>query len=303
MTPIIPPPIVVFVRPQTEGNIGAIARVMSNMNCQELRLVGTHPKNNLERAELLYSMADWSLATKRGKDILNKASWYTDLPSALEDIHFTIGTSGKAQEFERGYSRPLVSANQAFDNVARWYEQHQSQNQNFRWSLLMGSEADGLTALESSHCQKLIHLPINPEAPSINVAMCLGMLLYHWKFLSTPSASETPVTDSGPFLPASKKERNNASEPGRELLATNSEKEKFLSYLMESIEQTKFLKYPDKESVVARLRRWLQIAPVPQGELLLAFEIVYHFRAWGSGAFEKRDFLKQHTNSTQNPNA
>jgi hypothetical protein len=62
---------------------------------------------------------------------------------------------------------------------------------------------------------------------------------------------------------------------------------------MNTLARTEFLKYPDVEAVRARIRRWLQSAPIPLGELLFAFELVYHLRAWGSGTFEGRDFLSE----------
>jgi hypothetical protein len=63
--------------------------------------------------------------------------------------------------------------------------------------------------------------------------------------------------------------------------------------LMDVVSHTKFLKYPDQDAVKARVRRWLQTAPIPLGELLFAFEILYHLKSWGSGKFEARDFLKR----------
>jgi hypothetical protein len=63
--------------------------------------------------------------------------------------------------------------------------------------------------------------------------------------------------------------------------------------LLKTIELTTFLKYPDQEAVAARLRRWTQVSPIPIGELLFAFEILYHIRAKIQGHYTHRDFLKK----------
>jgi len=287
----VPEPIVVFVRPQAAGNIGALARVMSNFGILKLRIVGKNPALQGNPEDSFRTM-DWALA-KRGEPILNDVQWCKDLTEALTDTHLSIGTSGRDTEFELGYARPIVTPSAAFKTITTWAET--ASTESFKWALVFGPEDDGLCDHEAAQCTQLIRIPTHEMNPSMNIAMAAGVLFYHWQLINqeTSPASENNLTNAF-MIHKSKK-----SEAGRENLATEKQKETFLNYLMETLSKTSFLKYPDSDAVTARIRRWLQAGLIPLGELLFAFEIVYHFRAWGSGHFEPRDFLTKH-NSDQN---
>jgi tRNA C32,U32 (ribose-2'-O)-methylase TrmJ len=285
----IPPPILVFVRPQAAGNLGALARVMSNFGCEDFRYVGAMPEVNPDQPSG-FSVMDWAMARK-GQSILESARSFPDLTAALEGVHLVIGSSGREQEFDRGYARPHVSPSDALRTVAEWQaraEQEQPEG-GFRWAFVLGPEDDGISQQESALCQKLVRLPTVDTAPSMNVAMAAGCFLYQWHLTNIGVATLGNGEERGAFPPAAEKPR--FTETGRGEWATHPHKERFLDYLMTTVQRTKFLKYPDVEGVAARLRRWLQAAPIPLGELLYAFEVVYHLRAWGTGHYESRDFL------------
>jgi TrmH family RNA methyltransferase len=287
----VQPPIVIFVRPQAPGNIGALARVMSNFGATELRLVGSGPTRNPSSPDDPFQTMDWALA-RRGDFILEKSIWYESLQKALSDTQLAIGSSGRDIEFERGYARPFVNPIEAYKTVLDWQKQTDIP---LKWALVMGPEDDGLNESESALCQKLIRVPTSTQNSSLNIAMAAGILLYTFYVYEsfTDNATLSHDQDSGAFL---KPDRNFArlphTEAGREKWSESHHKEDFLNYLMDTISYTQFLKYPDQDSVKARIRRWLQSAPIPLGELLFAFEILYHLKSWGTGKFEARDFLK-----------
>ncbi len=281
------PPTIVFVRPQAPGNIGALARVMSNFGINDLRLCGTNPAIGKDPNDPFQTM-DWALA-KKGEPILKSARWFDDLNAALVDQQLVIGTSGRDLEFDKGYARPIVSPQVAFAQTLAVSPQN--------WAIVFGPEDDGLWDAESALCQKLIRIPTADPSPSINIAMAAGCLFYHfYLFNESMIAREVPPAtkpDLGAFLDSDRNEqRMNHSEPGRSQLALHQHKEAFVEYLMSSLSLTSFLKYPDQAAVRARVRRWLQFANMPLGELLFAFELLYHFRSWGTGRYEPRDFLK-----------
>jgi TrmH family RNA methyltransferase len=281
------PPTVVFVRPQAPGNIGALARVMSNFGLSELRLCGADPAIGKDPSDPFQTM-DWALA-KKGESILRSAQWFATLTDALHDQELVLGTSGRDLEFDKGYARPIVSPQVAFSQTASIAPQ--------RWALVFGPEDDGLWDAESALCQKLIRIPTADPSPSINIAMAAGCLFYHFHLFSEglierDNQAGTRI-DLGAFLDADRsQQRMHHSEVGRSELAQHKHKEAFLEYLMSTLSLTSFLKYPDQAAVRARVRRWLQFANMPLGELLFAFELLYHFRSWGTGRFEPRDFLK-----------
>lgn len=282
-------PTIVFVRPQAAGNIGALARVMSNFGCGELRLVGESPVYGLDPDDP-FSRMDWAMATKRGEPVFKAKQWFKDLAAALEGMHLVIGTSGRSHHFERGYARSMVRPEDAFAAVE--VAQNTVGSEGFKWALVLGPEDDGLSDHEAALCSSLVRIATVDQAPSINVAMATGCLLYHWHLRNLElEAGGTPKEASVPS-PFPVLENPRFTEAGRADWATQDQKERFLEYLMATVAQTSFLKYPDKEAVQARIGRWLQMGQIPLGELLFAFEIIYHLRAWGTGKFENRDFLK-----------
>ncbi len=293
-------PIVIFVRPQAAGNIGALARVMSNFGCAELRLVGTSPVYGLDPADP-FTLMDWCMATKRGEELLKSVKWFPTLEEAIFDTQIVLGSSGRSVEFERGYGRPLASMDEGLASARKWQIKTA---EAFKWAFVLGPEDDGLNEREAALCQKLMRISTVDKSPSINAAMAAGCVLYHWHLRNEESAltessagGRLAAIDAGAFLNAETAERRRFVEEGRGIWAIAEQKEEFLTYLMDTISHTKFLKYPDQDAVRARIRRWLQAAPMPVGELLFAFEIVYQLRSWGSGKFEERNFLKSKQNN------
>lgn len=246
---------------------------MSNFGCTDLRIAGSWPSGDVDED---YSRMDWALACK-GESVLKEAKQFASLKEALAGIHVAIGTSGKKDNFERGYARPFLSATQAYSEL----HAEIGLNPQFKWALVFGTESDGLNSEEASLCKHLVQVDTVDESPSINIAMAAGLMLYHWHLYNKdeilPERREIP---SSAFLWDSSDEA-----------ATLDDKEKWLEYLIETLKLTQFFKYPDHDGLKARMRRWLQSFHVPRGELLLAFEAIYQFKSWGQRRFDERDFL------------
>ncbi len=285
----LPPPVLIFVRAQAAGNIGAMARAMSNFGCTELRLVGDGPLYNLD-PEHEFSRMDWALS-KKGQPILEAAKRYPTLREALDGLHLAIGTSGREVEFPLGYGRPRVDPHEAFGVVRDW--EAKLDGEPVRWALVVGPEDDGLSTEESALCQKLVRIPTVDLNPSLNAAMAVGCLLYQWHLTNLGVAKASIQNDPGAFVPSEQAKRRSFREGRRTEWMTTTQAEDFLDYLVDTLKLSDFFKYPDEEAVRARFRRWLQAAPLPIGELLFAFEALYQLRAWGTGRFEKRNFLKR----------
>jgi tRNA C32,U32 (ribose-2'-O)-methylase TrmJ len=249
---------------------------MSNFACTELRIAGSVPVGDADEA---YSKMDWALACK-GETVLRGAQVFGSLREALEGIHIAIGSSGKSNNFERGYARPFKSPTQAFQELSAEMLTHR----DLKWALVFGTESDGLNSEEASLCKQLIQIDTVDTSPSINIAMAAGMLLYHWHLFNKGeiTSSSTPAAfPSSAFL-----------WDACDIPATLAEKEKWLDYLIETLKHTQFFKYPDRDGLKARMRRWLQSFQVPRGELLLAFEVVYQLKSWAQGKFGERNFLE-----------
>lgn len=276
--PGIPHPIVIFVRPQAKGNIGAIARAMANFGAAELRLVidKSAPQQDF------FTDVDWGFATPRGKAIMENGATYSTLRDAAHDCQWIIGSSGKQDAYDKGYARQILSPAEALN---RWsvslcsdFSGHDAPP---RWALVLGPEDHGLRADEIALCNEIIQIPTQAQAPSMNVAMSLGIMLYEWQRITQELSSDHRSTRFRPTDPAPERARNASAE----------HRESFVDYLISTLELTTFFKYPDQDKVRARIRAWLQKTPIPVGELLFGFEIVYQLRCWGLKRHESRNFL------------
>jgi len=288
----LPSPTVIFVRPKASGNIGALARVLSNFDSVDLRLVG-NPKTDAK--EDAFENLDWALSCN-GRSYLERARWFPTLESALEGIQITIGTSGREDAFEKGYERPLRDPTATFAELASRLRIKSDLN----WALVMGTEDDGLASAESALCDHLIRIPTSEQNPSMNIAMACGVLLYHWRLIqldSIPTAADSNERTTSFYDPKSLG-KSKAAASGKIRWSDASEKEKWIDYLISILEKTQFFKYPDREAVKARIRRWLQSTDIPLGELLFAFEVVYQIESWGTGVFRERNFLGDTPDST-----
>ncbi len=285
------PPVIISVRPQNAGNLGAMARAMSNFGLSELRIVGERPTTDATEE---FSKMDWAMACK-GEHVLESAKIYSHLSEALSDCHSALGTSGKPDDYDLGYSRPFVNPKEAFKNLMEESLAF-SKKSDFKWALVFGCESDGLSAEDVSHCKQLVQIQSSEKSPSINLAMAAGLLIYHFHLLNCEEHHEIQSDIHGEIHndgAAASQAIFGAYELNKnESWSTLGEKERFIEYLVETLKLTQFFKYPDDLSVAGRFRRLFQSLPMPRGELLLAFEALYQLKSWGEGKFEKRNFLK-----------
>lgn len=276
-------PVVVLVRPQAYGNIGAIARSMANFGFSEIRVVGEIPQaetGNQTGNEI--SQSDWALATPRGHEILKNLRIFSDLESAIGDCHLIIGTSGKKEPYHGGFQRPVLSPEEGFTEAQTFARAVAEHVDAVTLALVFGPEDDGLSAQEAGFCDLLLHIPTAIAAPSMNLAMAASLIFYAWHNLEYRA-------ERGLNLKAKTKIRHAV----RGEHATAAHMESLVRYVLEALTPTQFYKLPDPESTKARLRRVLRAWRLNQGDLLFVFEIFYQLKCWGQQSFEGRDFLNK----------
>ncbi|MBA4063375.1 MAG: hypothetical protein C0501_06615 [Isosphaera sp.] len=151
---------VVLVRPHFAGNLGSVARAMRNFGLADLVLVApyTSPDNPEARR----------LAT-HGEPILDAARVVPDLGAALADCVLTLATSAlTAGVVRRGMTgtpaglMPRLVAAADGGPVA----------------LVFGPEPHGLTNDEIGRCHGLVHIPVDPDYPALNLAQAAVVCLY-----------------------------------------------------------------------------------------------------------------------------
>ena len=146
---------IVLVEPQEAGNVGAVARVMKNFGFEELWIAGEHPK--------LEPVAGWWASG--AEDVIAKARRVATLHHAIADAQMTIATTSA-----RGRTTPVdftpsdvAQIPMADDAVL---------------ALVFGREDRGLTREEVVQCRRTAAIPTNPDFPTMNLAMAVGVFCF-----------------------------------------------------------------------------------------------------------------------------
>jgi tRNA/rRNA methyltransferase len=149
---------VVLVEPRGPLNVGAVCRAMMNFGFSDLRLVNPQADHLDDEAR--------RMAVKAGK-ILEEASLFPDLETALQDCHLAFGTTRRFGKYREDFLHPDQSA----ELLLPWTEKG-------RVALVFGREDKGLHTAELDLCQRLVTIPTEESLPSMNLAQSVTLCLY-----------------------------------------------------------------------------------------------------------------------------
>ena len=149
---------VVLVEPEEPGNVGFVARVLANFGVQELRIVGWDPRE--EMLAQIYSV--------RANSILEAASIYDDLPSALKGIQATWAATARAGR-NHSVTRALVPLIELPD----------PRTCDGKVALVFGRESTGLTNEELSYCDLAFNIATSEGYSSLNLSHAVAIVLHH----------------------------------------------------------------------------------------------------------------------------
>jgi len=151
---------VVLVRTHYPGNIGAAARAMKNFGLRDLVLVDPVADLAAHQARMLAT---------NGVDVLDAARVVPDFEAAVADCGVVLATGGETggtlRETVRGTPADLFPALAGALAAGPC-------------ALVFGPEPHGLTTAEVGRCHGLLHLPADPEYPSLNLSLAVGICLY-----------------------------------------------------------------------------------------------------------------------------
>ena len=146
---------IVLVRPARAGNIAAACRAMANMGLTRLCLVGR--PEGLEQPEArALAYGAWP--------VLDAARSARDLPEAVADSAFVVGTSARLRP---GAWTPRQLARRAGALVG-----------DGRLAVVFGPEASGLRQDELRLCHAQVTVPTRELQPSLNLAQAVLVIAY-----------------------------------------------------------------------------------------------------------------------------
>jgi len=149
---------VVFVEPESPGNIGFMARTMKNFGFSNLVLINPGP---IENETYYHAM--------HARDIINRRQSCNSLEefAKVEQIDFMVGTTG-VPGGSHNVPRIAVTPEQLADSM----------NINGKIALIFGREGDGLTNKELTLCDLVVSIPTHESYPIMNVSHAAAILFY-----------------------------------------------------------------------------------------------------------------------------
>jgi len=158
---------IVLVDVRNPLNIGAAARAMANFGCHDLALVNPY-------------LTAWEevKSARAGLQVLERAQVFPTLAEALVGCQTVIGTTAGSH---RAPSLPLESWSDAAHALPPGGT-----------ALLFGSEKFGLSVSDLAHCHRLVRIPTDADAPSMNLGQAVAICCYELQRSST-----TPGLTSG----------------------------------------------------------------------------------------------------------
>ena len=221
---------IVLVETSHPGNIGAIARAMKTMNLDDLVLVS--PKD--------FPSAEATARASGADDVLSQVRVVDSLSEAVADCGFVVGASARFRSLPWPAIDPRGAAKEMWSKIA-----------HTQVAAVFGPEHSGLTNEDMAYCQKLVHIPANPDYSSLNIAMAVQILCYELRMASIDF--ESFLRDEAP-----------ASENP---LANAQELEGFHQHLEDLLADVGFLNPDHPKQLKLRLRRIFHRASLDRNEV------------------------------------
>jgi len=208
------------------GNIGAAARAMKTMGLSQLYLI--NPRHFPDpQATAMAAGAD---------DILDNATVCASLNEALQGVVFTAAMTARMRDISLEVKAPRQAVSELLQHVG-----------SQPVALLFGTEMSGLTNEEMGSAQLLVHIPVNPEFSSLNLAAAVQVLAYE---LHVATQGELPAVREIP-------------------LATHEQLEGLYGHMEQTLQEIGFFTSHNPARLMQRLRRLYARARLEQEEVNL----------------------------------
>ncbi|GIX30437.1 MAG: tRNA (cytidine/uridine-2'-O-)-methyltransferase TrmJ [Porticoccaceae bacterium] len=223
---------VVLVETKHPGNIGAAARAAKTMGVGELWLV----------APAEFPSRQAAIQAAGALDLLQRAKVVEELTQAVNDCGLVIGTSAR----ERRIPWPLIDPREGGRLAVAEARHHPV-------ALVFGREDRGLTNEELQRCTHHLHIPADPQYPSLNLAMAVQVLCYEVRMAWLEAQGGRGLASSAREVPA----------------ARHADLERFFQHLEETLVTIGYLDPENPRQTMARLRRIFLRARCDEKELAL----------------------------------
>jgi len=147
----------VIVSPKYQMNVGYIARIAKNFGIEKLHIV--KPRANIVGKRAI-------MFSKHAHDLLENATIYNDLASAIKGCDVVIGTTGLIKK-----ANPRLRKVYYVDELAKRFK-------NSNVCLVIGRDDIGLKSDELEMCDAIAYIPTSERYPVLNISAAVAILLY-----------------------------------------------------------------------------------------------------------------------------
>jgi tRNA/rRNA methyltransferase len=262
---------VVLVRPHYAGNLGATARVMRNFGLSDLVLVAPYCfPTDLEARRM----------ARGGLAILDAARTVPDLGDALADCVYSFATSSLTAGLIR--SGTIGAAAERMPELVAAAEAGPV-------AVVFGPEPHGLSNEEVARCNGLVHIPVDDEYGSLNLAQAVAICCYElrkaWSKMVNDARGTPELAADAHAAPG---EHSLAGRRGRRAVAPFADQERMYEHLREALTAVGYLFGDKAESLMHGIRHLIGRAqPTPQEVKILhglARQIL-----WAAGQMKPKD--------------
>jgi tRNA/rRNA methyltransferase len=223
----------ILVEPAVPGNVGAAARAIKTMGFSQLKLVNPCDHLSMEAKMLAHASIE----------ILEKATVFPDLSTALSDLDMSIATTAKNRD-----ARGEFHVNTKLPEIIK-----SKGEQLNTLGLVFGREESGLSNDEIRLCDIASTIPLKETYPSLNLSQAVMIYAYTLANLDTGN-------DPGRLSP----ERENGK------YSTNSDPAKFRTMMDKSGELLKKLEVDRSPALYNRILERLALLKEEDINLLLS---------------------------------
>ncbi|MGB6105335.1 MAG: RNA methyltransferase [Pusillimonas sp.] len=217
----------IMVRPSHPGNVGAAARAIKTMGFHELCLVAPRFPDVLEQPEAQ------SLASG-ATDVLAAVRIVPTLAQALAPVTLAYALTARA----RVLGPPACDIREAAQDSCR----HLQETVHGRVAVVLGTERSGLTNEDIALCQRVCHIPANPEYSSLNVAQALQLAAWELRYALASAASL-------PLLPSTEGQADEGDQP-----ATSEKLQALMTHWEQALTEVGFLDPLHPKKLMPRMR-------------------------------------------------
>ena len=150
---------VILVEPKGPLNVGSIARLCSNFEVDELRIVS--PKCNV------FSLEAKKMALK-GQKYLDESKIFKKIEDAIFDCDLVLASCGRIEVSKDSFF-------ESSENIFNWTSSFKKIN---NLAIIFGREDSGLTNNELLLANKTFNIPTSKNNPSLNLSHAVSIVLY-----------------------------------------------------------------------------------------------------------------------------